>query len=1027
MGCCFSKEVDNSKNEKLSLLPNTVEEEASEDRISKTLTSILETMERQEVPTVQKALAVSNNCMESVKYPPHCMRTSKKDHVPMNIHDRRFNLNSFLDMERQDSLQERERIKDALGWERLTENSNSCTQWVTNAGAYCNNSNSENGSVVSRKLQHSFENASTSCVPVASGQDFLEDSSFTKISSVAGKCSLLQDESEAVEDHCSPIVSNRADGDTAPSAFAYLDIGRHHLNTKEEFYSMCVVDDGDLNIRVEGLEETSLDVKNSFAEEVYSMSWPLGNGGEMLVEKSVQMAGELNAPKDASYCITEDLVVPETEMEIDASIDVINGGYRLNTGSLEADVLRAQEPPQNRAQEMGTLASNICVKDSISESSNSSTPLCLAQSRPCSPQVKRASHVGIPTFDYATSCGIEMLLFNENPNTEQKENHSKQLLSNLKFSSELDKATTDFLCVSQGCAEHLIQSKRGKSESRQNATENANEFGTRACGDKEAPSSFEQCKDTDPLLKYENIIPHESLCKQKNVSDDAIEIFLTSDVLPFEAEVANIPESSRNKPGNCGRATEPNLSQIDHKSLETIGLRGASRGSKDSLPFPEPLNINSHEGIQMDNHLEVQLPHELSKTNSEMHKYDSLPNKCNSCPVSLSHFEASELDLNDEQGSVWDKCKSCILEDELPSTGADHCMLRAHVEGTVDPLNHGTSRKGRMHRKPATQLESQNSFTCASEMLKSSCSLIQKHSVVPNVQESHEVLGSLNTSEVNRIAVGQLEIETFSVSGQENDMEGINGESGLSKTSARLFGKISELDENCSLPGTPKQSETEAAYPGMSLVSEISATNAAILKENTKHASPESSLHKLKSEMEIACKADPLKNHICSLKTNEVLKGIWVDPRQVDKYAATPSYEIPLGDREFEQGSAKCFLDLMEDILKESENTPKMEAGDPQAMNDITNRFCQPVPLSQLFLGAGFIDEQEYLMEYLWINSPFSNSDNKSPTGEMLQKEGGGLTVPLFGVGAYPYHLLVQPHSRIWEWQDRDEEFVSIL
>ncbi|XP_015278695.1 PREDICTED: la-related protein 4B [Gekko japonicus] len=101
-----------------------------------------------------------------------------------------------------------------------------------------------------------------------------------------------------------------------------------------------------------------------------------------------------------------------------------------------------------------------------------------------------------------------------------------------------------------------------------------------------------------------------------------------------------------------------------------------------------------------------------------------------------------------------------------------------------------------------------------------------------------------------------------------------------------------------------------------------------------------------------------------------------------------------------------------------------MDARDSQDVGDLetANQFCRSAPLSRLFSDSSFDNDQEYLMGYLWINSSFNKADKTCNTSEMLQNQAGDMAVSSFGIGGFPYQLLVPQNSDIWGWQDTDEE-----
>ncbi|XP_061442142.1 uncharacterized protein LOC133364994 [Rhineura floridana] len=1020
MGCCFSKEL-NSKNEKMSLLQKSTEEEFSENGISKTLTSILENMEGKELYVIQEKIcgeaATCNNSMESVKYPSgHCVGIAEGGHITsrsFNVHQ--YNMKRALN--RYDSLQECELTEGTVDGEKLTENSNSDVQCVNNADGHHINSNSETGSTVAGKRWCSCENTSTSCVPVALSQgNFFPKalSTYTvKDNLDMGKCLLAQDEAETSKSNCSVIGSSSVDRETAASTFAYLDIDRHDKCNRDEFYSICVVDD--LGTELEEGQDIvyggcASDVKKSAVQEMYSMTCPVESGKQFVVQKPAQIPVDFSVQKDACSSITEDSIfMPKNEIEIKSSIELVIGDHRLNTDSIAADVLRAQahgeELTKNRTQEMDMLdSSRIFVNESLSENNNSPTPVHLEKDIQYSVQLKSRRNTCSSTFSNENNCDAEAVKSESNENQNTKEENMS--LGNSKFSSEFEKTAGDFLFVSENNTENLSQGNRQDLESQQNFTGNTNEFWTVSASiDKKTPNFSEQ-RNLELLLKYD--VSHlETFCYHGNLAEGPIKMLPTSNSVAFEAEISHVSEFSSYEGGSYIRAARHNLTQIDNIPSYMSGLRRGSWGSENTTFFSDPLNVNEYERIQNENCLEVQLPPNLLKKDSKTSQYSSSFNEENSCCVSLAHSEASEMDLNDKHCELWEKCTFHRLEDQL-SAGTDSHNLIATVEEPVNGL-----KCGKHHEKTHSEMEakpnSENAIVCESCVLNSSNVLMQKHSKTSNVQKRAVILEeALSILQIDR-ANSQLEIERLPASVDENYARSVKAETDYTETSTRSRGGNSGFYKNSS---SPEQSVLETVCPLTPLISEVSTPYADRLTENTKESAPQNCQHKF--EIECASRTNPKDTVTCT-----DAGGICIDPSQVDKYAATPSYEISpasVNDQESDQGSAKHVLDLMEDILKESDNTHKMDIRD---FHD--DPLCQSAPLSKLFPAAKFTDDQEYLMGYLWINSSSNKTTNSCTTSETVQNEAGDLPIPPIAIGGYPYQLLVQQSSDIWGWQDQDE------
>ncbi|KAM4685570.1 la-related protein 4B isoform 6-T6 [Amazona ochrocephala] len=158
--------------------------------------------------------------------------------------------------------------------------------------------------------------------------------------------------------------------------------------------------------------------------------------------------------------------------------------------------------------------------------------------------------------------------------------------------------------------------------------------------------------------------------------------------------------------------------------------------------------------------------------------------------------------------------------------------------------------------------------------------------------------------------------------------------------------------------------------------------------------------------------------------------GVFVDPEQVDKYAATPSYEIHRaspGASGFQGGNELCVLDLMEDTPGDQEHTYELDRQNPHV--EIWSHFISLHTGSADWTNQQFSDtiiggNGEYLMGFL-CNNAISNNPMKSDrlciVNENFQNEPEDLRHASYAVGRYPYQLLAPGNVATWELQDKDE------
>ncbi|XP_032298877.1 la-related protein 4B isoform X3 [Coturnix japonica] len=159
--------------------------------------------------------------------------------------------------------------------------------------------------------------------------------------------------------------------------------------------------------------------------------------------------------------------------------------------------------------------------------------------------------------------------------------------------------------------------------------------------------------------------------------------------------------------------------------------------------------------------------------------------------------------------------------------------------------------------------------------------------------------------------------------------------------------------------------------------------------------------------------------------------GVSVDPEQVDKYAATPSYEIhsTCAVARGSQGvkSEECVLDPMEDVSSNQGYSYKLDRQNPQV--EMWSHLVS-VPGGSADLTNGLFADTittgngEFLMGFLWNNAILNGTvknDSQYIDGESFQNEPEDLTGASYAVGRYPYQLLALENVGIWDWQDKDE------
>lgn len=163
--------------------------------------------------------------------------------------------------------------------------------------------------------------------------------------------------------------------------------------------------------------------------------------------------------------------------------------------------------------------------------------------------------------------------------------------------------------------------------------------------------------------------------------------------------------------------------------------------------------------------------------------------------------------------------------------------------------------------------------------------------------------------------------------------------------------------------------------------------------------------------------------------------GVCVDPKQVDKYAATPSYEIlsaSPGAAGFQQGREQYVLDVMEDGSSDQKHSYDLDRQNPHV--EMWSHYINLQPgnadwTNQLLSDTVPSANGEYLVGLLWNNAASNDTmknDRLCVVNENFQNEPENLTSASYTVETYPYQLLAPEYAGTWGWHNKDEH-VSIL
>lgn len=1143
MGCCFSKELNNSKNnEKTVLLQKSTEEEASGNGISKTLSSILETVESKELHAVEKttngaAALVSiqyihtDDCMESnpkhgfgdskTKYPSYkSVENTSSERVTKRIQNRPFNFfHSFSRIlkvfSRYENLERIEEKENRLINEKVIENTNSNAVCVNNTDRLHGNSHNEN---ITDETCCSSDNISPSCAPVIRDGGLQEETSLNRSCleyyPVMCEYSLIQNETvESVpdNDNNSHTISSTSNREIAIPIFAYLDIDhRQHIRDRE-FYSICVVDAEDLKVdeampaTMHG--EVAADTDNSAVtvEGMCNVAWPLDTEREFPKEHSAQVGARFSTEKELTVGEKENWSnVQKNETKGHCSMDIQSAysdllasscqTYRLNIDSIATDGLRAQvcdeEFPENRTQKMDTLDSSVSMNESVIRSSDFVKVAHALKEEQYCPNLGRVNHVGtreaelpLNVEDYNrgnnernSDCERLSLHLSETSQETNSKQLSENALSNLRFPLDLQKINSDALLVSQEPGNLAQEDTLLKPENKLNSNMETNTFQKMLyCSTEKGIPHFCECDD-----KLEEFIENEEQHTDKTLySSETAEVpEIHSDRekrLEIQTEIIGCPETmvissvinhgsmeGHNYVSIAGQTTS---CEMDSLPLESDSLSATLLWPSDNtLPSYEPHSTNTYEIVQEENSRELQHLQEQPENKGKICDCSNSFNQNSVSSVSLlAHSDVNKVDLNYKRDEVWDKYSFHAIENHL-SPRTDPVRLEDVVKPTkleirqtgtsngetdfeatiVDhdsnTLNHTRDSTHNLNVFPAMDDAPVTSGNCAYERINTENSIANNKRDGNNVFESRSCLSVSSESLCTCVVQKPMREHTLVNDHMNPELEKTDIQETIGSSAEKLLENyeksMSELKELELQKDKGKQCVNvvakEASVPKLSTDNVETNGNGKQLEAEV--IDLESSSCTLVTETNMTANQEQTKSF--ELNTSDTdFSSLGFDPKQVDRYAATPSYEIPnvsVGAGELPQGNERCVLDLMEDILNEQEQSYKLDrqnSQDEMGSQYITLEAENDELTNQILSNPGFGGNGEYLTGYLWNNVASGRiMENSGPhtNSESFQNQPEDLTVTSFAIGRYPYQLLVPRNGDIWGWQDKDE-CVSIL
>ncbi|XP_009876368.1 PREDICTED: la-related protein 4B [Apaloderma vittatum] len=1132
MGCCFSKELSNSTDEeKTSLLQKSVEEEASESRISKTLSSILGTVESQDLRTVGRTVngaavvvgierVCSDDCAVSdstsglqgrkAKYPSYRTMENIPHESSRRAYNRPFSFfNSFSHLLKVSgtyvNVQKSEEKKERVIKKRTPKKSNSNDQQMNNI----ENTNNENVAAEERCL---LDHISTSHVPdiLDKGLDgeISLNRNFVEGYAVTCDCSRQNGTTVNAEDSRSDGLQKVSSSyrEMSPT-FSYLDVDSRQNTREREFYSICVVDaedlKGDEEVPATAHEEAVADIDNSAvtAGGMCSMARPLDTGQEFPVQQSAQVEAKFSSQKElfeykkeAMSNIQKKEAKEYCSIDIQSSYDNLLANrcqlHRLNTDSTVTDGTRAkvydEVIPENRQEEIFAIGNAVSWNESLHRACDSEKIVDAAEEDECSLNSENTQHSEcissvMLNAGVCSSGKIEGSHDSETlpPGIVVGEINSKQVAenmkSNFKLSLELREIDSDSLLMSQHVEKLAEEGCFLKPESKVKSSVEKRLF-QRMCNDSQtfAPDPSEHQGVLEEFLKDEEKCAGTVLysCEALNMTEMPKNLEESSD---FQTQIKGSTENKTStevanhsgvEEDVCVSITEPRGDVLEEAGSLS---RAQSWVSDGNLTSHELHNRSVDEMFLKESNLESQISQESPGNKSKVCKCSNLDNENSVSSVSVKHEDMNKMDMNCRQDEHPDIFSFHTVENQW-NAGADSAKVagdvvesakqtksEVHLNKTID--NKAENLKQNLDANTVDHIKNilncrkgstreQNTYSHSTvpvaldnctyknvkliddtEKLEDASALFPKgHNCSPLLCEnsySHVCNKPVEEPELCHCASPEPAVRNTQVScGPSTEVDSEMCEkSGCDVNECNLWG--GEVKQCVS---TPSKEENLTGF-SVSAGSLEAFTSGNLKQSKAKTTELKNTSDILITQMEDLTTSWEQMESDHKIFSNKEL-GVFVDPEQVDKYAATPSYEIhcaPASAAGVQQGSELCVLDLMEDVSSDQEYSYELDRQNPGV--EIWSHFINLQTGSadwrnQLFSDTFTAGNGEYLMGFLWSNTVSNNTmknDRLYIVSENFQNELEDLTGASRALGRYPYQLPAPEMVGTCGWQDKDE------
>lgn len=763
---------------------------------------------------------------------------------------------------------------------------------------------------------------------------------------------------------------------------------------------------------------------------------------------------------------------------------------RLNTDSTVTDVLKAKVPgeiiPENQQEDVYTMGSTASWNESLHTACDSVKPVDAAgedQYSPNSEKVKNSDHISNLLLNTGVSNSGKseeshhsdvvplVVPLTRHPSSVVEQINAEQMVGNIggnfKLSLELHEMDNveklDEVCFLEP------ESEVNSNVEKKILERTYDDSQTFSPDSSEHHSSFEESLKEGE--KCAGIVLHS--CEALNMTETQLNLEEGSD---FQTHIKSCTEIRASSEAAIHSGMEEEIrvsaSELEGDFLEEAGNLSRTRsGINDGTVTSHAHNPSTDEMFLKENSLECQVSQELVENKCEVCKHSNSDNKTSVVSVECEHM--NKIDMNSRQDEQQDVCSFHTVENqwsaetESAKTAGQvvESVKQTKFEGQLNESIDNKAENVKQSLDANTADGDKGIFSCseglagsqnapsdatvpavtgscmygsvklknATKNLEDASKLLKTdHNFLPVLCQnacSHEHDNPAEETELCHCTSPEPEVGNTQVSVGPFTEE-------RSETHEKSIGDVNECnfqDGEVNQCVSIHARENPTGF-GLSAENLQSFTRGNLKQLQTKTTELKSTSYILNTQMNDLTTSWEQMQPDHKIFSNKEL-GVCVDPKQVDKYAATPSYEIPSaspGAAGFQQGRERCVLGLMEDG-----SSDQKQSYDPDRQNPHVEMWSHFINLetgnadwrNQLLSDTVPSGNGEYLVGFLWNNAASNDTmknDRLCIVNENFQNEPENLPSASYAVETYPYQLLAPGYAGTWGWPTKDE-LVSIL